>query len=1161
MRKYNRGELLAKLRETREMAKVSNAAYVDLNKGMTKNQISDALYNSGRFTRDEADVFAKRYSVIAESPPNSSGFDGYLLYDAETDSKIFVTRGTEFQLSPVIKIDPGDVEACLQKAMLPLSQTSQYKDCEAFYRSLVDNGLITENDTVLGAGHSLGGYLLELLSFFTRSEGIIDKAYSFNAPGYVDPYGIIAQMLEGKLVSVKAEDGLSLIAYCGGPPLGELFGIPGYRHSIRDVENWLAQMEKLIQMTDEEIAAYLKTIESEVDVMGLQIYYEQIQKTKNIVAWIQKSLGAEPPRRDPMFLDLDGDGIETLGLAHGAFFDHDGNGFAEKTGWISPDDGILVIDRNGDGMISSDAELVTGWESLRNEGLNIIDVRSVTVENVSDDILDAHDVVWSQLKVWRDLDGDGFSSEGELFSLDQLGIQAIYWNHTDVNVPDGNGNTQIEAGTFLRADGTLGNMGSFLVERDTCITIAEEWLEVPCEIAALPNLKGYGNLYDLHQAMARESLVPEPIEHLIAVQVVVPPALKTLVENFISEDSVAGRALLMDQILFRWAGVSSIDPVSRGPNIDARKLGVLEKFYGQEILGVSGRDPNATAASLLNEAYKKLYEMYYGQLMAQAHLKDLYAQIIYRWDEASGTLIGDTSRAIAWIETQMAADPEKGRIILSEFARSLKGSGADQIVDYASFRSHFAAQGEDLSWLIDSAGLSILSGTENGETLRGRDVDEAIAGGGGNDCLYSTGGRDALYGQGGNDILYGGSDNDILVGGDGDDWAYGSHGNDVIEGGAGNDTLFGYTGNDILRGGEGNDTLYGENDNDILDGGPGDDLLHGGRGDDTYLYGKGSGNDTIYSYAVETVGWYGEVVNRNGYDTVQFGEGLTADSFDYIGEGSNKGGNLVLRIHETGETLKFDRWLSGEFYQVDRFKFADGTELTAAEINARIKVIVTGTEAGESMNFSYDGYRNEIYGLGGNDYLYGKNLDDYLNGGDGDDWAYGSHGNDVIEGGAGNDTLYGENDNDILDGGPGDDLLHGGTGSDIYLFARNHGHDRIEDYDTAAGSIDTVKLESGIDKQGIVMFREGLDLLIFTDDDDYIRVSRQFQANNGIERLEVTDGCYITKQDMENIVNAMMDFNSTQGMDIIQKYHTLRNDPAYQTLLAQTWHHQANPQG
>jgi hypothetical protein len=37
--------------------------------------------------------------------------------------------------------------------------------------------------------------------------------------------------------------------------------------------------------------------------------------------------------RDPIILDLDGDGLETVGLASNVYFDFDGDGVLTKTGW------------------------------------------------------------------------------------------------------------------------------------------------------------------------------------------------------------------------------------------------------------------------------------------------------------------------------------------------------------------------------------------------------------------------------------------------------------------------------------------------------------------------------------------------------------------------------------------------------------------------------------------------------------------------------------------------------------------------------------------------------------------------------------------------------------------------------------------------------------
>ncbi len=54
----------------------------------------------------------------------------------------------------------------------------------------------------------------------------------------------------------------------------------------------------------------------------------------------------------PIVLDLDGNGISVTGRAAGGsvLIDIDDDGFVEETDWINPRDGILVLDRNGDGQ-------------------------------------------------------------------------------------------------------------------------------------------------------------------------------------------------------------------------------------------------------------------------------------------------------------------------------------------------------------------------------------------------------------------------------------------------------------------------------------------------------------------------------------------------------------------------------------------------------------------------------------------------------------------------------------------------------------------------------------------------------------------------------------------------------------------------------------------
>ncbi|MEB0014593.1 hypothetical protein QN379_23505, partial [Glaciimonas sp. Gout2] len=64
-------------------------------------------------------------------------------------------------------------------------------------------------------------------------------------------------------------------------------------------------------------------------------------------------------RYDPLVLDLDGDGIETVGNKNknNIYFDNNNDGIKTATGWVGADDGLLVMDRNGNGVIDNGTEL------------------------------------------------------------------------------------------------------------------------------------------------------------------------------------------------------------------------------------------------------------------------------------------------------------------------------------------------------------------------------------------------------------------------------------------------------------------------------------------------------------------------------------------------------------------------------------------------------------------------------------------------------------------------------------------------------------------------------------------------------------------------------------------------------------------------------------
>ncbi|WP_165091000.1 calcium-binding protein [Neisseria yangbaofengii] len=168
---------------------------------------------------------------------------------------------------------------------------------------------------------------------------------------------------------------------------------------------------------------------------------------------------------DPLVLDLDGDGIETVGTQgyKGALFDHNSDGIRTSTGWISADDGLLVIDRNGDGLINNGGELF-GDSTVLKDGSNAAHgyAALAEVDTNSDGKIDAQDADFAKLKVWRDLNQDGVSQEGELFTLAELNIQSLDVAYQDVDTCLGNGNILAQKGSYPLTGGMNRKTGNFL---------------------------------------------------------------------------------------------------------------------------------------------------------------------------------------------------------------------------------------------------------------------------------------------------------------------------------------------------------------------------------------------------------------------------------------------------------------------------------------------------------------------------------------------------------------------------------------------------------------------------------------------------------------------------------------------------------------------------
>lgn len=266
---------------------------------------------------------------------------------------------------------------------------------------------------------------------FWHDVGTIDPATG-------DPYGTVGQVLNDLSFS-----GDSLTAFFNDP-IGNMFGLATAAFGIV-----AAGYHALVGFAHDIAEAVSKAIKGIVDAITSLF--------------------------DPIVLDLDGDGVELVGLdGSDARFDFDGDGLAEETGWVGADDGLLVFDANGDGVIDAADEVafisyLAGAETDL-EGLAAFDTDGDGMLTEAD--AEGGGFNWSQFQVWQDANQNGRSDAGELISLSAAGIVSIDLAlNGDASEVDGNliHNTS----TFTRADGTTGAVAdvSFETRRHAVETV------------------------------------------------------------------------------------------------------------------------------------------------------------------------------------------------------------------------------------------------------------------------------------------------------------------------------------------------------------------------------------------------------------------------------------------------------------------------------------------------------------------------------------------------------------------------------------------------------------------------------------------------------------------------------------------------------------------
>ena len=667
------------------------------------------------------------------------------------------------------------------------------------------------------------------------------------------------------------------------------------------------------------------------------------------------SFDHDPPfnlgKLSPLVLDLDGDGLELTALSVSfAFFDLDSDGFAERTGWVRADDGILVMDRNGNGRIDNGGELFGGTNGF---------VTLAALDTSKDGAITAADTGIDSLKVWRDLNQDGFAVASELFSLAALGITSISVSYRSVN--------EAIAGNDIRYDSTFtaGGIGRrigdvwFAYDDVSTIAVVPDDYAWDDDLGTIPNLQGYGKVADMWVAVSVDTSLKSALVGLLDY-------------DFTNFDYAAFKAGV-ESMMFNWANTESTRLDKYGPHVDGRVLESLNAFVGRPYVDHTHVDAVYLYNGLMIEKlWSDLVDKYAANIIHFSTMRPylLAGAEIAQALEAQGGLnaLGDqqvTDLAKPIMAAAFAAAEAHPMRWMNAIGHDItrnefEGSFA-ALVDAVEARQPDATSARAAYW--DDV-MPVLNAVAENMHLSDAVYDAAFAG---SWIAAATSGATSTLRAG--SFMFGGGGAEMVFGSNAADFIFGSSRT--------SDTMV-----------DGNDTIRGNG---------GDDLIEDHKGNEIYYYKLGDGDDIILDYQGE------DILNFEGVASGSIQ--LTRTEHDDIVVGNDDANDLTITFGNAERLVLMDyfgmRSEAAGYGLIETLNFSDGVTLTFAQVVTMTGFYV-GTEANEDIAGAH--LSDKLDGGGGNDSVFGYGGDDQLRGGDGNDTLSGDDGVDSMDGGAGFDT-------------------------------------------------------------------------------------------------------------------------------------------------------------
>jgi hypothetical protein len=166
----------------------------------------------------------------------------------------------------------------------------------------------------------------------------------------------------------------------------------------------------------------------------------------------------------PIIIDTENEGFHLTGLTEGVRFPNRTGEGPNNISWTDPHyhNAWLALDRNGNGRIDSLSELFGNYtpqpaSANRNGYAALAVFDDLKNGGNGDGILDPNDAVYAQLRLWIDLNHDGISQPGELFTLPEAGLFSINLRYHEDDWKDQYGNEFRYRSSVVERDSSVRN--------------------------------------------------------------------------------------------------------------------------------------------------------------------------------------------------------------------------------------------------------------------------------------------------------------------------------------------------------------------------------------------------------------------------------------------------------------------------------------------------------------------------------------------------------------------------------------------------------------------------------------------------------------------------------------------------------------------------------